>query len=250
MNETLISIIMPVYNRSSIISDSIQSILNQTYPHWELIIADDGSRDHSAQFIREHFKDDRIKVIELPHQGVAMTRNTALNYVHGDFICFLDSDDQWPDHKLDRQLKVMNETKAEISIGYFIDRSGSDDPYPILRKCPPQITLEGLLIDNCVLFQTLMAKQMVLKDLIFENAPHEDYRLALSLIQKGHHFEVIPEVLAYRLRHKKSLSSNKLKSALWRFNIYRDQLKFSWVKSMVYTSRYAWCSLTKHRSLK
>lgn len=250
MNEALVSIIMPVYNRSSIIASSIQSILNQSYTFWELIVADDGSSDGSAQYIRDTFKDKRIKVVELTHQGVAMTRNEALKHSQGSYICFLDSDDQWPENKLELQLDVMNKTRAELSIGYFIDRSGPNDPSPILRTCPSEITLEGLLVDNCVLLQTLMAKRSMIKDLVFEVAHHEDYRLALSLIQKGVHFEVIPEVLAYRLRHKKSLTSNKLKSALWRFEIYRDQLKFSWVKSCVVLFRYMWCSLTKHRSIK
>lgn len=245
MTKPLVSIIMPVYNRASIVASSIQSVLDQSFSLWELIIVDDGSSDGSAQFIRQRFRDERIKVIEMAHQGVSATRNAGLQLATGDYVCFLDSDDEWPLYKLEKQLKVMNETDAQFSVGYFIDRSGKDDPHPILRTCPPQITFEGLLVDNCILFQTLMAKKEMIQDLVFENAHHEDYRLALRLIQKGFHFEVIPEVMAFRLRHRESLTANKLKSAQWRWDIYRDQLKFSRLKSLIYMGRYVWCSL-KH----
>lgn len=93
------SIIMPAYNVEKYISDSINSVLNQTYPYFELIIIDDGSTDNTFGII-ERFTDTRIRVIRQSNKGLGATRNVGIGLAKNDLIAFLDSDDIWHREKL------------------------------------------------------------------------------------------------------------------------------------------------------
>lgn len=89
----LVSIIMPSYNTAKFIGDSIESVLNQTYTNWELIIVDDCSTDDTDKIVN-NFKDSRIKYLKnKKNVGAALTRNKALREAGGTWIAFLDSDD-------------------------------------------------------------------------------------------------------------------------------------------------------------
>ena len=92
VNQSLISIIMPVYNGASYLMEAIESVISQDYPYWELLIVDNGSSDNSMS-IAESFPDTRIKLFSEPNKGVSKARNMALKHMKGDFFCFLDADD-------------------------------------------------------------------------------------------------------------------------------------------------------------
>lgn len=89
----MISVIMPVYNVGNFVKDSIESVLRQTYNNFELIIVNDGSTDHSKEVISQYSGNPKIKIINQKNQGLSAARNTGLNFVNGDFIYFIDSDD-------------------------------------------------------------------------------------------------------------------------------------------------------------
>lgn len=92
--QPLVSIIMPAYNREDIIGESIRSVLEQTWQHWELLVCDDGSDDGTVTAARA-FNDPRIRVLELPHGGAAKARNGGLAEARGEYIAYLDSDNLW-----------------------------------------------------------------------------------------------------------------------------------------------------------
>lgn len=105
----IVSIILPTYNRAYLVSETIDSIVNQTYVHWELIIIDDGSDDETEILIRK-IADDRVKYIKLNHTGkLGTVRNAGLAQAKGDLIAFADSDDLWRHDKLDFQVKLLGE---------------------------------------------------------------------------------------------------------------------------------------------
>ncbi|NTW45314.1 MAG: glycosyltransferase family 2 protein [Anaerolineaceae bacterium] len=87
-----VSIMMPVFNGEKYIESAIQSILDQTFHNWELIVVNDGSTDHTPTIL-EKFQDYRIKIIHQKNQGEAVARNTALKSMDGEFLSFLDADD-------------------------------------------------------------------------------------------------------------------------------------------------------------
>lgn len=112
-----VSIILPTFNRAHLIGETIDSILNQTYTNWELIIVDDGSDDGTEALVRE-ITDDRVKYIKLDHTGqLGTVRNTGLVKAKGALIAFADSDDLWRPDKLAFQVKLLQEkSQVEFTI--------------------------------------------------------------------------------------------------------------------------------------
>jgi glycosyltransferase involved in cell wall biosynthesis len=102
----LISIILPTYNRANYLQRAISSVFIQTYPRWELIVWDDGSTDNSAEIVRA-YNDDRLRYFYDDNHGAAYARNRAIEVAQGEYLAFLDSDDEWRAGKLDDQVKAM-----------------------------------------------------------------------------------------------------------------------------------------------
>ena len=104
MQEKLVSVIIPTYNRSSFLKEAIQSVLNQSYNNFEIIVIDDGSEDETEKVIQS-FNDSRIKYLKREHTGSpAFIRNQGMKIAKGEYIAFLDSDDLWFPHKLKMQI--------------------------------------------------------------------------------------------------------------------------------------------------
>ena len=106
MND-LVSIIMPTHNRAHILPTSIKSVLDQTYPHWELLVIDDGSTDNTKEVV-ESFGDSRIRYIYQENQRQAAARNYGLDMAKGKWITFLDSDDEFFPPFLERTVAVFH----------------------------------------------------------------------------------------------------------------------------------------------
>ena len=100
----LVSIIIPTHNRQAMVMRAIDSVLNQSYKEFELIVVDDGSTDHTAAYL-EIYKDPRLQIVRQENQGVAAARNHGVKLAKSDWICFLYSDDVWRRHKLSEQLR-------------------------------------------------------------------------------------------------------------------------------------------------
>jgi glycosyltransferase involved in cell wall biosynthesis len=99
-----VSVIIPTYNRAYFLKEAIESVLKQTYPHFELLIIDDGSEDETATVV-SRYQDKRIRYLFIPHQGVSKARNVGIKEARAKLIAFLDSDDLWLPKKLELQVK-------------------------------------------------------------------------------------------------------------------------------------------------
>lgn len=126
VNEELVSIMMPAFNAESFIGDAINSVLEQSYPHWELLIVNDGSTDRTREVIAG-FQDDRIHVFAQPNMGEAAARNVAIRNMRGEFLAFLDADDQFLAEHLELAVKGLSGRYRYGGIytdGYYIDEEG------------------------------------------------------------------------------------------------------------------------------
>lgn len=102
----MVSIILPTYNRAHLIKESINSVLQQTYPDFELLIIDDGSDDNTAEVISA-ISDNRVRYFKIAHEGhIGKLKNFAIQHSAGDFIAFIDSDDLWKSNKLEKQMQL------------------------------------------------------------------------------------------------------------------------------------------------
>lgn len=113
--DDLISVIIPFYNRLDLVKNSIESVLNQTYHNYEIILIDDGSTEDVAEMKACFSEDTRLKWITQKNTGVAAARNVGIAAAEGEYIAFLDSDDLFKSEKLEKQLWLMKENKAVIS---------------------------------------------------------------------------------------------------------------------------------------
>lgn len=122
----LISVIIPVFNSEKTIQGTIESVLNQTFTDFELLVINDGSQDTTLKII-DNIKDSRLKVFSYPNAGVSASRNRGISQANGEFISFLDSDDLWTADKLESQLKAL-QANPQAGVAYswtnYIDESG------------------------------------------------------------------------------------------------------------------------------
>ena len=130
----MISIIMPVFNNAKYIGRAIDSVINQTFPNWELIIVDDGSSDYSA-FIANLFYHPNIKLIRSHNQGVSSARNKGLKMASGDYIAFLDSDDYLASQMYENLVKAIDGYDLAVS-GYCIETGLTADMLEIDENNP------------------------------------------------------------------------------------------------------------------
>jgi glycosyltransferase involved in cell wall biosynthesis len=103
----LVSIIIPCYNAEKFIAETIQSVLNQTYTNWELIVIDDGSKDNSSKIITSFLTDSRINYYYQENKGVSIARNHGISKVNGVYIAFLDADDVWTPTNLEEKINEL-----------------------------------------------------------------------------------------------------------------------------------------------
>ncbi|MCQ2507645.1 MAG: glycosyltransferase [Dorea sp.] len=245
-----VSVIMPLYNSSKYVSESIDSVLAQTYPYWELIVVDDCSKDNSYSIVKAYAdKDSRIKLYQnQTNSGAAKTRNYAITLATGSYIALLDSDDLWHAEKLEKQLALARERDADIiysSYGMFEDTRNVrwDDCVG-----PGGVTLEDMVKTNLIGCLTVMVKADLFKKYPFPlEYYHEDYANWVRLLMMGYKARGSREVLAFYRIHPSSRSANKLNAAKERFHIYRKLLKMSLPKSMIALTAYMLSGLKKYK---
>ena len=242
----LVTIITPSYNSSRFISQTIASVIQQTYKNWEMLIIDDDSSDNSLEIINEYLeKDKRIKLIRLKkNSGPAMARNEGIKAAKGKYIAFLDSDDMWLPTKLERQISFMERNKLAITYSsyYTINENGKRIN---LRKAKEKISYKYMLRSNHIGNLTGIFDQELIGKFYMENTGHEDYTLWLKIMKKVKKTQGITEPLAeYRILFD-SVSSNKFKVLFWQWKIYRKVLGLNLIISIYYFAFYIYYGLKK-----
>lgn len=232
----LVSIVTPVHNGAAFIRETIASVQAQTRSDWELLVVDDASEDGSAEIVeRLVAEDSRIRLFRLERNGgAAVARNAAIEAARGRYIAFLDGDDLWLPHKLDRQLAFMQSHSAAFSYGAYerVDEAGrSLSPVGV----PTQLRYRDLLKTCYVGCLTAMYDTNVFgKRYMPLIRRRQDYALWLELLRDGETALGLNEVLGvYRVRSG-SISSNKASTSLYTWRMYREVEGLSLTHS-------AWC---------
>jgi teichuronic acid biosynthesis glycosyltransferase TuaG len=248
----VVSIVTPAYNAARFISETIESVLAQTYEQWELLIVDDHSRDATREIVSRYARaDHRIHLETSPrNQGPGPTRNQALALARGRYIAFLDSDDLWDPAKLDRQLGFMRAGRHAFT--YTSYRAITEDG-TVLRDVtiPSRMTYRDLLKWTAIGCLTVVLDRTQLENIEFSALKtNQDLVLWLSLLKRGVVAQGLPEVLAsYRLVNT-SNTANKFKSARNVWRVYRRIEKLSLPAAAWCFSHYALHAALKHRAFR
>lgn len=113
----MISVIIPLYNKESYIKDTLESVLNQTYTDYEMVVVNDGSEDRSAEIVRTiSMENSRIRLIDQQNQGVSAARNRGVKEAFGEYVCFLDADDRWQANHLEEISCLVERYKDKVDV--------------------------------------------------------------------------------------------------------------------------------------
>jgi len=232
----LVSIITPCFNSSKFITETINSVIHQSYENWEMIIIDDNSIDESKEVINNCIKGDRrIKLIELQENvGPAIARNKGIEISKGNFIAFLDSDDSWLPSKLKRQILFMQTNSCALSFSsyYIVDENGQKKKFIKAEKI---IDHKDLLQRNFIGCLTAMYSVDMLGKVYFPIIEkRQDWALWLIITNENRQAYGLDKPLALYRKRKNSLSHNKFKLLKYNWIIYRKIEKLSIFKSVYY----------------
>ena len=226
----LVSIIMPSYNTGKFIAETINSVLNQTYKNWELIIVDDCSTDNTDEVVEQFLIDKRINYLKNEkNSGAAVSRNRALKEAKGKWIAFLDSDDLWMPKKHGCHFSYTNYSE--------IDESGK--PNGITVTGPNRITKIGMF-NYCwpgcltVMYDREYVGLIQIKDIKKNN----DYAMWLKVCKKADCYLLNKCLAKYRKGRQGSVSNHSIKTMIsWHYKLFHEAEGQGVITSLFNTGR-------------
>lgn len=202
----VVSVIIPCFNQGEFIKETLESVLNQTFPDFEVIITDDGSDDIQTKEILKSLNHPKIRVIFSEHKGVCHARNLAISEARGEYILPLDADDKIGKTYLKKAVDIFSENPnigiVYCEAEYFGLLNGKWDL--------PSYSLEGMLNQNCIFVSAMFRKADWAKVGGFNpnmSLIREDWDFWLSLIENGAVVFRIPKTLFYYRKQASSRSS-------------------------------------------
>ena len=216
-----VSIGVPVYNVEAYLRQCLNSIMEQTFTDFEVIMVDDGSTDNSFNICQEYVaRDNRFKLIHQANIGVAGARNTCLKHMKGEYITWIDSDDKVEPNYLERLLEVQNETQADLVDGYnYGFKDGMRYYYDLTHISPTldavEISKEELFLRllegfRIVLWGNLAKKELYQGVYFITGKNYEDNGTRFKLYFRANKIVILPEPLyGYREERKGSIMTNK-----------------------------------------
>ena len=227
----MISIIIPAYQSAHTIRTTLESVRNQTFRDYELLITDDGSSDNTLEICRQYAREHsemNISVSSIAHAGVAAARNHAIARASGEFVAFLDADDRWMPEKLERVATLISiDPQADLIYHDVMMITSSGQSWKEISGPPPPDAYRRLLLQNNFLATTsvMVRRSCLAATGGFDCNPNfeicEDYELWVRLARSGARFAYIPEILAEIARADGSLSSNTIRHMTNRLNVRR-----------------------------
>jgi glycosyltransferase involved in cell wall biosynthesis len=230
----LVSVVIPTYNRASLIPAAIESVLGQTYKNIELIIVDDGSSDNTQEVLAGY--GDRIRVVLQENAGPAIARNRGIAISKGDIIAFLDSDDQWLPTKLERQVESLRVAGPEVTCSlcnctvYYANgkQTSTFAIADMAPTCETGIWLNPVevLLNRFVMFnQAVAIRREVLERVgYFDETLRfgEDYDLPFRLAMEGPWTILRDELVSYHVASPGSWAAAAIREEL---NLRRDLVR-------------------------
>lgn len=236
MQNPTVSIIVPCYNSEKYIGETVRSVQNQTYQNWEMIIVDDASTDETVAIIEKIASiDNRIKVIKLiKNSGTGIARNTALEFVNGKYISFLDADDLWKPEKLETQVNFLQINKIPFTFSYYECINEEGKSLNMTIQAPKNLSYRQLFFCNYVGNLTgIYDVDYFGKISISSTRKRQDWMLWLTILQRIKVAHIVPQSLAYYRVRQNSISASKFDLVKHNYAVYRTFHGLTAIKSMI-----------------
>lgn len=239
MKEGLVSIITPVYNGERYIRETIDSVLRQTYPHWEMIVVDDGSKDNSASVVEQYVaKDARIRLLRQPNSGSAAARNKGIRHAEGQYIALLDADDLWEPCFLESQIALLKAKNAIVVYASYHRINEKSEIFLAPCKAKPFVTYSQMQRTNHIacltgLYDASKYGKIYLREEL--KSIRDDYAYWLDIVKLSGIAYGNPKVLARYRVMKSSTTGNKVKLIKHQFLFHYKHQGFSCIKSFFNT---------------
>ena len=230
-----VDIILTNYNKSNFIEEAINSVINQTFTNWKLIIIDDCSEDKSKKIL-SNYQNNKIKIIFLSkNKGVAFCRNLGIRLSNSKYISFLDADDYWSKNKLLEQISFME--KFNYGFTYtaytpFIEKKNKK----ILKKkitAPDSFNYNQFLKNTSIGMSSMIIERSIMKTTKFRNLKIcEDYLFKCEILKKGYSAKKFNQNTMFYRISKNSLQSNNLRNIYWVWHINKNYNHLSFYNNL------------------
>jgi len=246
----MVSVIIPVFNSENTIEKTIQSVLNQTYNEYEIIIVDDGSTDNSVKIVKEFIKknpDKNIKLLTKNNGGVSSARNLGIKNACGEYVAFLDSDDEWLQDKLEKQINILYKRKDIDFIGCNRNNESIRVLFKKYNKLK-KINFFDMLIKMFPQTSTVIVKKSVFDEIGMYDEKQkyaEDGNLWLRICKKKKCY-MMPESLVITGGGKPNYGYSGLSSKLWEMEKgvqknLKDMYSLKYINLIVYIFLSLFC---------
>jgi teichuronic acid biosynthesis glycosyltransferase TuaG len=235
----VVDIIVPNFNKGEFLKKCLESVFNQSYKKWKLIVVDDNSTDNSLEILKKLKNKKKIKIIELKkNKGPSYCRNLGIKHSCNNYIAFLDSDDIWKPNKLHDQLTYMIENKFNFTFSDYC--TFYENKKRNSTNLKHSFNYKEFILNSSINSSTMIIKKNIIKGIKFKKLNLlEDYIFKCQILKKNYTANKINKVLAFYRVNQKNRSKDKFKNLLflWRVNKKFNKLSFlKNLKSLIYIS--------------
>ena len=243
LNQISVDIILPNYNSAPYLSKTIDSIIDQTFKNWKLIIVDDSSNIETKKKLKEHESNPNINIIWLgKNKKAGFCRNLAIRNSQSEYIAFIDSDDIWRKEKLSKQLDFMIENNYHFTYTNYqpfemskLYKHGLNhlDSFSIIKP-PKYFNYNSFTKNTSIATSAMIIKRSLIGKTKFSNtAICEDYFFKCQILKKIKYACCLSENLMWYRVREDSLQSNKMRNLYWIWYINKNYNKMNFLKNLL-----------------
>ncbi len=229
VNQPTIDIIIPNFNKAKYLNQCLNSIISQTYKNWKIFLIDDNSKDNSKNILKQFEGNKNIEIFYLDeNKGPSFCRNIGLEKSSSELIAFMDSDDIWPENKLEKQINEMLKNNYNFTYTDFYFFFENNQSKKKRAELPDLFDYKHFLKHSSMSTSSIILKRKILKDILFKNVKHEDYLFKCDLLRNGELAHNVKDTYVFYRIEENNRSSNKLRNFhnLWKINKEENNLNF------------------------
>ena len=249
LNKISVDIILPNYNSELYVSETINSIINQTFKNWNLIIIDDNSNSETKKILKSYDNHQKINIIWLKkNKKTGFCRNLAIRNSKSEYIAFIDADDIWEKEKLFKQLNFMVKNNYKFTYTNYLPFASEKEKNNLKEVKPVRyFTFKKFVRNTSIATSTMIIKKSSIGNVKFSNTNIcEDYFFKCQILKKLDYAHCLPESLTkYRVRND-SLQSNKVKNLYWIWYINKNYNQLSFFDNLISLMCISFSSLKKY----